>query len=523
MSKKYIIANDIGSQSIKTAIYDEDGNIKGSVNQETHIIDEGNGGLVYDGDEVYKLTIKNIKSLLEISGVNRNDVEVISFSGMGGGIIGVDQEWNPTMKYSNPIDVRDHNHFIEMMRGNSHLIRKVSGTGNPMGANKLVWIKKDMPDVYKKTRKFMMLTQYVQGKFCAFKDDQAIWDFSSIALSGMADAENFKWSEEICSAIDIDIKKLPRVVEPAEVIGSLCRDASLEIGLVQGIPVVAGAFDKVCDTVGSGSHKIGLIVDIAATYPALILTVDRFVPDTEFSRLECHSGAERDKWLMHTYIIGGGLSHTWYEKEFISKNGYKRNDKSIFKELDDAASNLPFGSEGLIFFPHLGGKATPFNPDARGVWAGFTWNHNYAHFYRSILEGIAYEHALTIRATKGKFPEIRFTEARVMGGGAKSNVWNQIKADVLGIPYMTLNRSDSTTFGAALIGGKAVGVFKDLNEVANRIIKIKEVFKPRKKYHEVYNEYVNTFSSIDNDMKPIYKKLSLLRKKTFKSEQKKKS
>jgi len=523
LGKKYIIANDIGSQSIKTAIYDEDGNIKGSVNQETHIIDEGNGGLVYDGDEVYEQTIKNIKNLLEISGVDRNDVEVISFSGMGGGIIGVDQEWNPTMKYSNPIDVRDHHHFTEMMRGNSHLIRKVSGTGNPMGANKLVWIKKDMPDVYKKTRKFMMLTQYVQGKFCALKDDQAIWDFSSIALSGMADAANFEWSEEICSAINIDIEKLPRVVEPAEVIGSLCRDASLKSGLVQGIPVVAGAFDKVCDTVGSGSYKIGLLVDNAATYPALVLTVDRFLPDTEFERLECHSGAERNKWLVHTYIIGGGLSHTWYEKEIINGGIYKRDNKSILRELDDAAFKLPPGSEGLMFFPHLGGKATPFDPDARGVWAGFTWSHNYLHFYKSILESIAYENAITLRITKEKFPEIKFNEARVLGGGAKSNVWNQIKSDVLGIPYITLNRSDTATLGAALLGGKAVGIFKDLNEVADRIIKTREILKPRKKYHEFYNEYVKTYSSIDNDMKPIYEKLSLLRGKLFKDEQEKKS
>ena len=517
MGKEYIIANDIGSQSIKTALYDEEGNLVSFVNQETNIIDEGHGGLVYDGDEVYGQTIKNIRDLLQLSGINPTKVVVISFSGMGGGIIGVDKDWNSTMKYSNPIDIRDHHHFVEMMKTNSKLIRKLSGTGNPMGANKLIWIKKDMPEVYKRTRKFMMLTQFVQGKFCSFRDEQAIWEFSSVALSGMADSEKYKWSDEICNAINIDIRKLPRIVEPSEIIGNLGKEAAIGSGLVQGVLVVAGAFDKVCDTIGSGSHKIGMLVDNAATYPGLVLTVDKFLPDLEFNRLECHPGGDKEKWLVQTYIIGGGLSHSWYEKEILNGYDFTRKSKNIFKVLDERISKLPPGSDGLLFFPYLGGKATPFDPNARGAWAGFTWSHNYLHFYKSILESIAYEHAITLKITKEKFPEVKFNEARVLGGGAKSNVWNQIKSDILGIPYITLNRSDTATLGSALLGGKAVGIFKDLSKVADKIIKTQEILNPRKKYHEYYNYCVETYSSVDKDLKTIYKKLALLREKEIKN------
>lgn len=515
MTKKYIIATDLGSQSTKTSIYDETGSIVGTLNQYTHIIDEGFGGLVYNGDEAYKQTTDNIRNLVELTKINPVTVEAISFSGMGGGIIGVDQEWNPTMKYSNPIDTRDHKHFLKMMKKNGKLIRSVSGTGNPMGANKVVWVKEEFPNIYKRTRKFMMLTQYVQGKFCAFKADDAIWEFASIALSGMADSKNYKWSDDICKAIDIDINKLPKVVEPTEIIGKLSKRAALDCGLVQGIPVIAGSFDKVCDTVGSGSNEVGFLVDNAATYPALLTTVDRFLPDIEFRRLECHPSAEKDKWLTHTYIVGGGLSHNWFKKEFIGEGRFKKDNRNILEILDEKAFKLPPGSYGLLFFPHLGGRVTPFEPNARGIWAGFTWSHSVFYFYKSMLESIAFEHAITLQITRKKYPEIKYNQVRVLGGGAKSEVWNQIKSDILGIPYFSLNRSDTATLGAAIIGGKAVGIFDNLTEVTNRIIKIKKVFNPRPEYHEFYQDYVNTYYSINNDLKLIYNKLSNLRKRVF--------
>lgn len=516
MLKKYIIAIDLGSQSIKTSIYDENGVLMDTLLQDTNIIDEGSGGLVYDGDETYKKTTESIRNLVESNKINPSRIEVISFTGMGGGIIGIDKQWNPTIKYLSPIDTRDHNHFVKMMEENGELIRALSGTGNPMGANKIVWLKEEFPDVYKRTQKFMILTQYVQGKFCDFNAINAIWEFSSIAFSGMADSKEYKWSADICKAIGINIEKLPRIVEPTEIIGKVSKNTASRCRLIQGIPVVAGSFDKVSDTVGSGAYEIGSLVDNAATYPALLSTVDKFSSDTEFKRLECHAGVERDKWLTHTYTIGAGLSHTWFKKEFIGDYRFRIKKEDIFKFLDKESTKLPPGSKGLLFFPFLGGKATPFEPNARGVWAGFSWKHNVFHFYKSILESIAFENAITFKVIKKKYKDVNYSHVKVIGGGAKSEIWNQIKADVLGVPYVTLNRSDTTTLGTAIIGGKAVGIFDNLNEVAKKIVKIKNHFRPRPEYFKYYRDYVDTYYSINNDLKLVFDKLAKLRGRVLK-------
>ena len=130
------------------------------------------------------------------------------------------------------------------------------------------------------------------------------------------------------------------------------------------------------------------------------------------------------------------------------------------------AATIPPGADGLFFSPHLGGRICPAMPEMRGAWLGFSWGHTRAHFGRAVLESIAYEYAWYLRVLGEYIPNLELTEARAVGGGARSDVWNQIKADVLGVPYQRLSRSEFGTWGAAMIAGKAVGIYDDLAAVA---------------------------------------------------------
>ena len=130
------------------------------------------------------------------------------------------------------------------------------------------------------------------------------------------------------------------------------------------------------------------------------------------------------------------------------------------------AETIPPGADGLFFSPHLGGRICPSAPAMRGAWIGFSWSHSQAHFCRALLESIAYEYAFYLGILVDQLPGLALVEARAVGGGARSAAWNQIKADVLDLPYQSLGRSELGTWGAALIAGKAVGLFDDLAAVA---------------------------------------------------------
>ncbi|MCB0023473.1 MAG: xylulose kinase, partial [Caldilinea sp.] len=127
----------------------------------------------------------------------------------------------------------------------------------------------------------------------------------------------------------------------------------------------------------------------------------------------------------------------------------------------------------------LGGRASPVDPDQRGAWLGITWTHGPAHFYRAVLESIAYDYAGALAELRALAPGLRVDGVRVIGGGARSRVWNQIKADVLGIPYAPLRRPDVTTWGCAILAGHAAGIFPDMAAVARRSVDQGEMVAPR--------------------------------------------
>jgi xylulokinase len=141
---------------------------------------------------------------------------------------------------------------------------------------------------------------------------------------------------------------------------------------------------------------------------------------------------------------------------------------------------------------------------------GFTWAHRKPHFYRAILEGIAYEYAYYLGIEKVLLPEAEFKEARVIGGGARSQFWNQIKADVLGLPYVQLNREEFAVLGSAIVAGYAVGVFDDLKATARRFVETTDRIEPRPEHHRFYQAYVEQYITLLSETAPFYQRLAAL-------------
>jgi xylulokinase len=213
-----------------------------------------------------------------------------------------------------------------------------------------------------------------------------------------------------------------------------------------------------------------MLFDVAGTASVLAGSTDTFVADTTHRALLTMRSVIPGLWNPLAYIAGGGQALRWFRDRFFNTLHGREQPRTadLYAELIDLAQQAPPGADGLFFSPHLGGRICPSAPDMRGAWIGFSWSHTQAHFARAVLESIAYEYAYYLQILQRAIPNLALHEARAIGGGVRSTAWNQMKANVLGVPYQRLQRSEFGSWGSAMIAGKAAGIFDDLAEVAMR-------------------------------------------------------
>jgi xylulokinase len=335
------------------------------------------------------------------------------------------------------------------------------------------------------------------------KADQAFIDYTFIHFSGFSDARAGAWSAELCARFGMDREKLPEIVEPWRVIGEVRQAAAQDFGLAAGTPIAAGAGDTAANALGAGITRPGMLFDVAGTAAVLAGCTGSFVADTRQRALLTMRSVLPGLWHPLAYIAGGGLALRWFRDEFYNtRRGQEQPaEADLYEAMAQAAAQVPPGAQGLLFSPHLGGRICPAAPAMRGAWVGFSWGHRQAHFFRAILESIAYEYAYYLRILGELAPALDLVEARAVGGGARSQVWNGIKADVLGVPYQRLGRSELGTWGSALIAGKAAGLFGDLaQKAAESALPEGEPVRPDLVNHAVYQrlfeEYIRLQESL---------------------------
>jgi xylulokinase len=307
-------------------------------------------------------------------------------------------------------------------------------------------------------------------------------------FTALADAEHGSWSGELIEMLGVDAARLPRIVAPWEVVGEVQMQAAAEFGLAPGTPVAAGCGDTAAGALGAGVVAPGMLLDTAGTAAVLACCTDRYVADRENRALLTMRSVVPGVWNPLAYIAGGGLALRWFRDNFLNPHGNAAADASgLYERMIEFAGRAPAGCDGLLFCPHLGGRICPAAPTMRGAWVGFSWGHMQGHFFRAILESIGYEYSYYLRILRGLASGQPLIEARVIGGGAQSSSWNQMKADILGVPYRKVLRSESATWGAALIAGKASGVIGDLAQAALASAPVsEELLEPDAKLREVY-------------------------------------
>jgi xylulokinase len=499
MCSQYLIGVDIGTAGTKTSIFDLEGNQLAIAYEESKLYYPRVGWVEQEPGDFYTSSINTIKQVIKKSGVDPRDIASIAFSGQMAGILAIDKDWNPVMNYDSWLDIRCREYIDYIKQNYEELLIQLTGAPPTVDhLPKMMWWKNERPEIFEKICKFTVPAVYVAGKFAGLKGEEAFYDYTYVTFTGLFDVHKMRYSEELAEIFKLPLDKMPRIVKPWEVVGELTSDEASKMGLVKGIPIVAGAGDGMACTFGAGLTQPGLCLDIAGTASAFYVSVDKVVPDTRYKTLLYLKSIVPELWCVGAYINGGGLCLRWFRDEVAREEKRKAQELGIdpYKILDEQASRVSPGSEGIFFVPHLGGRAYPYNPRIRGIWVGFTWKHTIGHFFRSILESIAFEYNHYLKILRELLKEIRVDEVRGIGGGSKSEVWNQIKADILGIPYVLLNREEYAVTALAAIGRYGVGVIKDYVKAINDWVKPVKKIQPNPEVNEKYKRYSNFYEKL---------------------------
>lgn len=471
MATKYLLGVDLGTSSTKAALYTTSGRLVAEAGAEVPLYHPKPGVVEQENDDFYRTAAETIRRCIQQSGVDPRQVVALAFDSQMAGIGSIDENFEPATRFDSWLDMRCQPYIEYLDKYHGDLITRLTGCAPTCDHGpKILWWKEEQPDAYKRIAKFVTPAGYVAGKMAGLQADEAFMDYTFIHFSGLSDAQAGTWSKEICERVDVDMEKLPRIVEPWHIVGEVTETAAKTFNLAPGTIVAAGCGDTAAGALGAGIVRPGMLFDVAGTASVLAASTDTFVADTKNRALLTMRSVIPGLWNPLAYIGGGGQALRWFRDHFYNtcRGQQQERDDDLYAEMIALAANAPPGSEGLFFSPHLGGRICPSTPEMRGAWMGFSWSHTQAHFSRAILESIAYEYAYYLNILHNAVPDLALVETRVIGGGARSDTWNQIKADVLGVPYQRLQRAEFGSWGSAMIAGKAAGIFSDLADVATQ-------------------------------------------------------
>jgi len=484
-----LLGVDVGTQGTKAALFDGRGRTLATAFRKSQLLQPAPGAVEEDPERQFKSVCQSIRACLAEAGLDAGQVAALGIDGQMAGILGVGPDGRHVTPYDSWLDTRCAPYIAVMRdRAGDEVIRKTGGPPSFNHGPKILWWKHERPDVFAQIAAFVQPGAYAVMRLCGLDAAQAFIDHSYLHFSGFADNQRGTWDASLCERFDVPLAKLPRIVESHQVVGGVSAETARRCGLKAGTPVVAGLGDTAASFLACGATREGVCVDVAGTASVFASTTRQFQADTAHGVLGWGQSATPGLWHPYAYINGGGMNLEWFVRELASLG--KRAAEGTLEQLSRLAARLEPALDDPVFVPHLGGRVSPSRPNLRGSWAGLNWSHTAAHLYRAVLEGVALEYCIYRDVLQELNPDLRIRELRITGGGEKSDVWNQIKADALGVPVVQIDRHEGAPLGAALLAGYGVGLFRNLDSAAHDWIRTGRTIRPERKRASHYESRV---------------------------------
>jgi xylulokinase len=494
--------SDLGTMGTKAAVVDEGGRIAGQAFEEVPLRYPRPGWVEQDLLEIEASAHRTIRAALAESG-RAGEVAGVAFSGQMSGIGTIDDAFEPATHFDSWLDTRCEP-YIRRMEEHADRIVRLSGCPPTYSHGpKILWWTHERPDDVRRVARFLVPGAFVAGRLSGLSVDRAFIDRTYIHFSNLADTERAEWATELLDAFGIDPGLLPRIVDPLEIVGEVTAAGAEATGIPAGTPVAAGAGDQAAASLGAGVVEPGQAFDSAGTASVFAMCAPRFAPDVEHRTLMATHSVVPGVYVALAFINGGGLALRWFRDEIAGLT----EAPDAYARLDALAAEVEPGAGGLLWMPHVQGCALPPRPHVRGGWFGLTSGHRLGHLFRAILEGIAFEYAAWAELA-GASGGTDLREARVLGGGASSGLWNQIKADVLGIDWVPTLRQECGVLGDALIAAAATGHVRDLPGTATSWQETGPVVRPDGARHDRYRRLLAAYRELTGRAGPVFELLA---------------
>jgi len=503
----YLLGIDGGTECIKAAIYDLEGNLIALSDYKYDTFYIKPGWAEQKIEHWRKGLIESVRQVIALSKIDPAQISGISADATCCSIVFIDRDNNPVRDPIIWMDVRavDEAEYIDSIEDSAKKYNGFSKVSPEWFPCKLLWMKKNEPENLKKAAVIAEYTDWLTHELT----DLWTLGISTVTVRGYYDNRHGGWPLNFYKKIGLSeiFEKLPvKVLRVGQLAGGISDEFARLTGLKAGTPVAQGGFDAIAGMIGSNAFNNGQVFLIAGSSNYIQVNIDK-----EFNAKGIF-GSYPDTAIDNFAIEGGQVSTgsvmKWFKNNFINNTLLENANKEgldIYKYMDSEAKKIPIGSEGIIFVEHLQGNRTPFiDPKSRGIIAGLSLKHTPVHIYRSIMEAVAFGTECTLRVLKKN--NFKLTEIIACGGQFKSELWAQIYADVTGIPIKLTTNPEATTLGSAILGGMAAKKFNNLNEAADKMVKYKETILPNKENHEKYkyllDRYVETYESLREN---IYK------------------
>jgi xylulokinase len=497
-----LIGLDIGTTGCKCTLFDLEGNIV-CFSYEEYKTENPKPGY-------YELNPENVWNLVKtviyntINSYKGEPVTAICISSFGEAAVPVDSHGNVLGNSILYMDKRGSEQSIRLEKelGKRKVMELTGVPIHPMYTiGKIMWIKENMPDIFNKVWKFMLFGDFIS--FCL--TGLAVIDYSLASRTMAFNVIHKKWEEKILRFARIKQDMFSKPCPSGTIIGNVKRDIAEELGIPQNALVVVGGHDQACAALGAGILSEGLAIDGIGTVECITPAFDKPVLNELMLKynFNCAPHLKEGMYVTYAFNFTGGSLLKWYRDNFISQKEeitVKRKE-NIYALLDTKAPKIP---TDLLVLPHFAGAGTPYmDTSAKGAIIGLSFNNKAPEIYRAILEGITYEMAFNMECLDKA--GIKINKLRAVGGGAKSDLWLQIKADIMQCKIERLNVSEAGTLGTAIMAGVATGAFTSIEDASKKIVKVSKEFYPNTKFREKYIENYNRYKRVYKNIKDIYK------------------
>lgn len=503
---KYFMGIDLGTSGVKVVVMSSDGRTLGTGSKELSLHTPRPSWAEQDPDEWWAATCSAIKEAVKNSGDVGQSIEGIGLSGQMLGATFLDKHLKvirPCIIWCDQRSSKERD-FIENELGMERLLELTANyplTGYV--APKLLWLKNNEPDAYKKVYKVLIPKDYLRLKLTG----EIAAEVSDAGGTYLFDVGKRAWSDEMMEKLDIPKEFFPKVYESQEVTGYLREDVASELGLKSGIPVVGGGGDQTAGGVGNGIVEEGIVSSTIGTSGVVFACTNGLKIDTKGRGVHTFCHSVKNKWAVFGCTLAAGGSFKWLrdklsvlEKEYSANRGV-----SPYDLLTLSASQAKPGCEGLIFLPYLIGERTPYpDPYARGVFFGLSLRHGWSEMVRSVMEGVTFSlrDSLEILREFG----VNVKQVRASGGGAKSPFWRQLQADIFNVEVITTNVEEGPAIGAAILAAVGSGYYPTVESACKEIIKPLSKTEPMKQNVDLYNDIYEVYKSLYPALKDIYYK-----------------